>query len=107
MIKYVVSVAHEIDGHAGSTTGYLQVDRRLTRKEKLKAISAMFDEDTEFVESEYHAHKANESDMDFYGTLVTKISDDLTYEEGVSVSMAVLPSRMTKGRIYLSYARTG
>lgn len=107
MIKYVVTVAHEIDGHAGSSTGYLQVDRRLTRKEKLKAISAMFDEDTEFVESEYHASKANESDMDFYGTLVTKISGDYTYEEAVSISMAVLPSRMTKGKIYLSYARTG
>lgn len=107
MTKYVITVAHEIDGHAGSTTGYLQVDRRLTRKEKLKAISAMFDEDTEFVESEYHASKANESDMDFYGQLITKISDDYTYEETVAVSMGALPSRMTKGKIYLSYSRTG
>lgn len=107
MVKYVISVAHEIDGHAGSTTGYLQVDGRLSRGAKLKAISAMFDEDTEFVESEYHAEKANESDMDFYGELVTKISGDYTYTEAVAVSMSVLPARMQKGKIYLSFSRTG
>lgn len=106
MVKYVITVSHEIDGHAGATTGYLQVDRRLTRKEKLRAVNAMFGTDTKFVESEYRSKQANESDMDFYGELITK-EGEFTFEETVSITMGVLPSRMKKGRLYTTFSRTG
>lgn len=108
MTKYVISVATELEGHAGSSAHYLQVENRLTREDKLKVFAIIFGEDSKFVEHKYKAQ--NEGDMIFYGdildtfTIEGKSYDNLT---PVSISMIRLPSRIEKNKLFGVEARTG
>jgi hypothetical protein len=108
MTKYVISVATELEGHAGSSAHYLQVENRLTREDKLKVIAAIFGGESKFVEHKYRAQ--NEGDMIFYGEVVDTFTiEGKTYEDltPVSISMIRLPSRIEKNKLFGTEARTG
>lgn len=108
MTKYLISVAKELEGHAGASAYYIQTEDRITRAEKLKVINALFDKDSVFEEYGYRAK--SESDMVFYG----EVKSAFVYEgktipltETISVSWIKLPSRMEKYKLYGTETRTG
>lgn len=108
MTKYVISVATELEGHAGSSAHYLQVENRLTRQDKLKVIRTIFGSESKFVE---HKHRPqSEGDMIFYGSVLDTFTiEGETYEDSmpVSISMIKLPSRIEKNKLFGTEARTG
>lgn len=108
MTKYVISVATELEGHAGSSAYYIQVENRLTREDKLKMIAAIFGSESKFVEHKYGTQ--NEGDMIFYGSVLDTFTiEGETYEDSVpvSISMIRLPSRIEKNKLFGTEARTG
>jgi hypothetical protein len=108
MTKYLISVATELEGHAGASAYYIQTEDRVTRAEKLKVINALFDKGSVFEEYGYRAK--SESDMVFYGEVKSSFVYDgetIPHTESISVSWIKLPSRMDKNKLYGTETRTG
>jgi len=108
MTKYLITMAYELDGHAGASSYYIQTEGRLTREQKLIAIGAALGKDVVFKENEYQ--KKQEGDMNFYGEMVFTFDhngEKITGSDPVSITMVTLPSRMQKFKIYGAEARTG
>lgn len=104
MKKYLLNAAYELDGHAGSTSCYLQTDSDLTRPQARALIEQVFgSEDTVFEEVDVRA----EGFSYFYGELVTTVSKDFVMRTPISISITVLPSKLSKNKVYLTESRTG
>lgn len=108
MTKYIISIASELDGHAGSSAYYIQVENRLTRQDKIRLIGTIIGSSSKFVENEYIME--NEGDMTFHGNIIDTFDyDGETFSSytPVSISMAKLPSRITKNKLFGVESRTG
>ena len=104
MKKYLLSAAYELDGHAGSTSCYFQIDGDLTQPQARGLIDQVFgSEDTVFEEGSIKAEGAGS----FYGELVTTVSEDLVVRTPISIAIIALPSKLSKNKIYLTESRTG
>lgn len=108
MTKYLITIASEIDGHAGGSAYYIQTEDRITRAEKIRIIDAIFGKDSKFMEGTYAIK--NEGDMNFHGEVQTSFIHDgetITYSESVAINMIKLPSRMEKNKLYGVETQTG
>lgn len=108
MTKYLITMAYELDGHAGSSSFYIQTDNRIDRAEKLKLINAALGNDCVFEERVYGEQR--EGDMTFYGDMVISFEHNgevITASDPVSISMVKLPGRMEKNKLYGLQTRTG
>jgi hypothetical protein len=108
MTKYLITMAYELDGHAGASAFYIQTDNRVDRAEKIKLINAALGQDCFFEERVYGEKK--EGDMTFYGDMVLSFEhngEKIQASDPVSISMVKLPSRMEKNKLYGLETRTG
>jgi len=108
MTKYLITMAYELEGHAGASAFYIQTENRIDREEKIKLINAALGKDAYFEERVYGEKK--EGDMTFYGDMVIEFEhngETIKASDPVSISMSRLPSRMQKNRLYGLETRTG
>jgi hypothetical protein len=111
MTKYLISIATELDGHSGSTSCYLQTDGPISRQGFLAQLSNMFgttnaNEDISF--EEYPFSVERNASGQYNGEMVfTSKKDSYTVRMPVAILATVLPSRMTKNRMYIIESRTG
>jgi hypothetical protein len=108
MTKYLITMAYELEGHAGASAFYIQTDNRVDRAEKVKLINAALGKDAYFNETKYGEKK--EGDMTFYGEMVIEFEHDgktIKASDPVSISMVKLSSRMEKNKLYGVETRTG
>lgn len=104
MKKYVLSAAYELDGHAGSTAAYLQVDDVLTYTQSLHLIEEMFCDDSTTFEP---TSAQPENVHSFYGELVTTFKEGFVNRTAIAIRLIPLPSKLQKNKIYLTESRTG
>ena len=108
MTKYLITMAYELEGHAGASSFYIQTENRMDRAEKIKMINAIMGKETIFKERAYGEKK--EGDMTFYGDMISSFEHGgKTFESAsaVSISMMKLSSRMEKNKLYGVETRTG
>ena len=91
MRKYLITVATEMDGHAGSESYYLQSDNPVTMSQIVNAIFSKEIDDREYVEH-------SKTDARVYGEV---------YGMPFALTVTILPSRMTKLKLYFTESRTG
>ena len=111
MNKYLISIATELDGHAGATTCYLQTESTLNRPQFLLQLNRMFassDANEEAIFEEYPSSLERGASGQYNGDMVFTYKDkDLTFRMPIAVLVTVLPSRMTKDKMYIIESRTG
>lgn len=109
MNKYLVTIATELDGHAGSIGIYMQTEKALTRPTMLFQIIKLFEiEDyiVDFQESSASLAKADPSI--YYGDIITKSKEgNIISTDTISVQVAQLPKRLIKDKLYIIESRTG
>jgi hypothetical protein len=111
MNKYLVSIATELDGHAGATSCYLQTDTTLNRSQFLLQLVRLFgssNENEEVTFDEYPSSLERAASGQYNGDIVfTYTKQDLTVRMPIAVLVTVLPSRITKDKMYIIESRTG
>lgn len=108
MTKYLITMAYELEGHAGSASFYIQTEGRMDRAEKIKMINTIMGKETIFKERKYGEKR--EGDMTFYGDMISSFEHGgKTFESAsaVSITMMKLSSRMEKNKLYGVETRTG
>lgn len=111
MNKYLISIATEVDGHSAATSCYLQTDGPLSRPAFLSQLTRLFGTSTakESISFEEYASSIERNASGQYnGDIVfTYNKENLTVRMPVAVLATILPSRMTKNKIYIIESRTG
>lgn len=110
MNKYLISIATELDGHAGATTAYVQTEQSLTRSQFLLHLIRLFKSDSseDVTFEEYPFSLERNASGQFDGEIVIPNKElDYEYRTPVSVLVTILPSRMTKDKFYIIESRTG
>jgi hypothetical protein len=111
MNTYFITAAIEEDGHAGSLSSFFKTEDELKRPQILLALTQMFQEDgaqVSFVESKSSVERNDPSS--YYGEIVSVIDyngEAITDRTAVSITVAKLPSRIIKNKVYMLYTRTG
>lgn len=111
MKKYLITIATELDGHSGSTSCYLQTDGPISRKGFLAQLPNMFgttnaNEDISF--EEYPFSVERNAAGQYNGDIVfTAKKENYTFRMPVAILATLLPSRMTKDKMYIIESRTG
>lgn len=107
MKKYLISVATELDGHAGSTSCYLQTKDTMSRTQFMEQLVRLFGGDkAEVTFEESTSSKERNQIGQYYGDIVTTYKHT-SVRSPVSILVTVLPERMTTDKIYVIEARTG
>lgn len=111
MNKYLISIAAELDGHAGATTCYFQTETQLNRSQFLLQLVRLFDssDPNELVTfEEYSSSLERSANGQYNGDMVYTYKDkDFTVRMPVAVLVTILPSRMSKDKMYVIESRTG
>jgi len=107
MKKYLISVATELDGHAGSTSCYLQTKDTMSRTQFMEQLVRLFGGDKAEVSfDEYASSKARNQIGQYYGDIVTTYKHTIV-RSPISALVTVLPDRMTTDKMYIIESRTG
>lgn len=107
MHKYLVSVAMELDGHAGATAAYVQTKNPMSRSELSKQIVRLFRGDTSDVSfEEYVVSQERKQIGQYYGDIVTTYKN-IVVRTPIAVLVTVLPTRITTDKMYVIESRTG
>lgn len=105
--KYLISIAEELDGHAGSYSVYVETND-MSKKFISELIGKLFtnkDAKVTFVEADFSVERNNIAEI--YGTLNTKYDgDDFTYEDDSGIAVSVKEIKTTDALV-LSESRTG
>jgi hypothetical protein len=111
MKKYLVSIATELDGHAGATSCYLQTETTLSRSQFLLQLVRLFNSSNEneaVTFEEYPSSIERGASGQYNGDIVFNYNkQDLTVRMPVAVLVTLLPSRITKDKVYIIESRTG
>jgi hypothetical protein len=111
MNKYLVSIATELDGHAGATSCYLQTDNPMTRAQFLSQLVRLFglsDEKVDITFEESESSLQRNSSGQYNGDIVfTYRKKNFTIKSPISVLVTILPPRMIKDKMYIIESRTG
>jgi hypothetical protein len=110
MNRYIITLATELDGHAGATTAFVNSEIILTRSKALELVDQICGKDAVFKESPNSFERQDPAY--YYGEMVsymkTKQKDNLLeYRTPVAIAVMKLPARMTKNKVYITDSRTG
>jgi hypothetical protein len=104
MNRYIMTIATELDGHAGATTAFVNSETIMTRPQALILINQIFGSDSIF--EEYASSLERNDPAYYYGDMVSKI-DDFEDRTPIAVTVMKLPSKLTKNKVYITDSRTG
>jgi hypothetical protein len=104
MKRYIMTMATELDGHAGSTTAFINSENGLTRSEALNLVQQVYGETGRF--EEYPKSVEHNSASSYYGDLVSNIGTN-EYRTRIAITVMQLPAKLTKNRVYITESRTG
>ena len=104
MKRYIMTMATELDGHAGSTTAFINSENVLTRSEALNIVQQVYGDTMKFKESQSSVE--HNSPSSYCGELVNHIGT-YEYRTPIAITVMQLPAKLTKNRVYITESRTG
>jgi hypothetical protein len=111
MNTYFITAAIAEDSGAGSLSSFFKTEEELKRPQILLALTQMFQEDgaqVSFIEDKVSL--ANNDPGSYYGEIV-KVMDNngeaMIERRKVSITVAKLPSKIIKNKVYILYTTTG
>lgn len=104
MKRYIMTMATELDGHAGSTTAFVNSENVLTRSEALNLVQQVYGETARFEETPTSVERNSPSS--YYGDLVSNMGTN-EYRTPIAITVMQLPAKLTKNRVYITESRTG
>lgn len=111
MNTYFITAAIAEDSGAGALSSFFKTEEELKRPQILLALTQMFQEDdaqVSFVEDPVSA--ANNDPGSYYGQVVSVIDNEgeaVISRRAVSITVAKLPSKIIKNKVYILYTTTG
>jgi hypothetical protein len=111
MNKYLISIASELDGHAGAISCYVQTETPMTRAQFLLQLIRLFgpsDDNINIAFEESVFSLKRKSSGQYNGDIVfTYKKENFISRIPISVLVTILPPRMTKDKLYIIESRTG
>jgi hypothetical protein len=104
MNRYIMTLATELDGHAGATTAFINSEDVLTRPQALLLINQIYSGGSIFIESEDSLQR---KDPAYYNGDIVEYMGTNEYRTPVSITVMKLPSKLVKNKVYITEARTG
>lgn len=104
MNRYIITIAEEMDGHAGATTAFVNSEPIMTRPQALLLINQLYGKD--FIFEEYSSSIERNDPAYYYGDIVSTI-EGMEYRTAVAITIMKLPARLVKNKVYITESRTG
>jgi hypothetical protein len=104
MNRYIMTLATELDGHAGATTAFINSEDVMTRPQALMLINQIYRDGSIFQESENSLQRNDPAY--YYGDMVGYMGTN-EYRTPVAITVMKLPSKLVKNKVYITEARTG
>jgi hypothetical protein len=104
MHRYIITLATELDGHAGATTAVVNSEVILTRPKALELVNKIYGDGAVF--SEYANSIERQDPAFYYGDMVSYMGTN-EYRTPIAITVMKLPSRLTKNKVYITESRTG
>jgi hypothetical protein len=104
MNRYIITIAEEIEGHAGATTAFVNSEPIVTRPQALALINQLYGKD--FIFEEYERSIERNDPAYYYGDIVSTI-EGANYRTAVAITVMKLPARLVKNKVYITESRTG
>jgi hypothetical protein len=104
MHRYIITLATELDGHAGAITAVVNSEVTLSRPKALELVNQIHKDGSVF--QEYSNSIERQDPAFYYGDMVSYMGT-YEYRTPIAITVMKLPSRLTKNKVYITESRTG